>query len=140
MMSGVNMSGELQNSRQSIPQGTLGPIAVSTLIYLTLLSHQLKELSGALRVDNVSMSQWIQKGSLNLALLMALRLFQAWKGPFNLISVVSRPGDQAIATHYIEELRDLCRLPKSAKTLVLVGNLEHCIRQAPQADTNFMGL
>ena len=36
IMSGVNMSGELQNSRKSIPRGTLSAIGVSSVVYLTL--------------------------------------------------------------------------------------------------------
>ena len=36
IMSGLNMSGELQNSRRNIPLGTLSAIALSTLIYLAL--------------------------------------------------------------------------------------------------------
>ena len=36
IMSGVNMSGELQNSRINIPRGTLAAIGVSSVIYLAL--------------------------------------------------------------------------------------------------------
>lgn len=36
IMSGVNMSGELKNSRQNIPIGTLSAIALSTIVYLVL--------------------------------------------------------------------------------------------------------
>ena len=36
IMSGVNMSGELQNSRKNIPRGTLSAIGVSSVVYLTL--------------------------------------------------------------------------------------------------------
>ena len=92
------------------------------------------------QLDNAPIPQRLQKGSLNLALLMAFRLFRAWKGSFNLVSAVSRPEDVPVATAYIEELRDLCRIPEAAQTLVLVGKLEQCITQAPQADMDFMGL
>ncbi len=36
IMSGVNMSGELQNSRRNIPRGTLSAIGVSSVVYLAL--------------------------------------------------------------------------------------------------------
>ncbi|MDJ0899083.1 MAG: amino acid permease [Xenococcus sp. MO_188.B8] len=36
IMSGVNMSGELQNSRTNIPRGTLSAIGVSSIVYLSL--------------------------------------------------------------------------------------------------------
>ena len=45
-----------------------------------------------------------------------------------------------MAQQYIEELRDLCRVPNQAKTFVLVGDLESCITQAPQSDVDFIGL
>ena len=52
IMSGVNMSGELKNSRHSIPRGTLGAIAVSTCIYITLCWWVARAASPAELVEN----------------------------------------------------------------------------------------
>ncbi|MGK7874346.1 MAG: sodium transporter [Xenococcaceae cyanobacterium] len=92
------------------------------------------------QLDNLPLLERLQKGSINLAILMAFRLVKAWKAEFNLISVVSCEEEVGAARDYIEELRDLCRIPYTAKTIVLVGELEQCLAQAPQADMDFMGL
>ena len=92
------------------------------------------------QLDQVSMPERLQKGSINLALLMGMRLAQVWKGQLNLISVV--PDTELVdqATQYIEELRDLCRVPSTAKTIVRVGQFEECMTQVPQSDIDFLGL
>ena len=86
------------------------------------------------------MSEKLQKGSIDLAILMSLRLARKWKGVLNLISVVSQKEEVMLAKDYIEELRDLCRIPNKAKTYILVGTLDECITHAPQSDIDFMGL
>ena len=82
----------------------------------------------------------LQKGSINLAMLMALRLFKAWKGVLNLVTVVSHEDEVSVAQKYIMDLRDLCRIPRTARTIVLVGKFEECVIRAPQSDMDFMGL
>ena len=92
------------------------------------------------QLDDLPMSERLEKGSINLAILMALRLVRAWKAEFNLISVVSREEDVNPTRRYIDDLRDLCRIPKTAITIVLVGDFMDCVTRAPQADMDFMGL
>lgn len=92
------------------------------------------------QLDDLPISERLEKGSINLAILMALRLVRAWKAEFNLLSIVSREEEVHATRRYIDELRDLCRIPKTAITIVLVGDFKDCITRAPQADMDFMGL
>ena len=92
------------------------------------------------QLDDAPLPERLKKGSINLALLMGMRLVKSWKGQFNLISVVSDDSQVEQAIHYIEELRDRCRVPKTAHTIVLVGEFDACITQAPQSDIDFLGL
>ena len=82
----------------------------------------------------------IHQGNLNLTILMALRLHRIWQGSLNLITVVFDTEQVKAAQQYIEELRDLARIPHRAKTFVLVGEFAECLTQAPQSDMDFMGL
>ncbi len=92
------------------------------------------------QIGDVTFSEKLQKGNLNLTMLMALRLHRSWQGSLNLITVVSNKEEVKMAQQYIEELRDLCRVPNRAKTFVLLGDFASCIPQAPQSDMNFIGL
>ena len=92
------------------------------------------------QISDLSFSEKLKKGNLNLTMLMGLRLYRSWQGSLNLITVVSSQEEVKIALQYIEELRDLCRIPNQAKIIVLVGEFESCIAQAPQSDMNFIGL
>ena len=92
------------------------------------------------QMDDLSFAEKLQKGNLNLTMLMALRLYRSWKGSLNLITVVARTEEVKIAQEYVEQLRDLARVPNQAKTFVLVGQFEECIAQAPQSDLDFIGL
>ncbi len=92
------------------------------------------------QISEIPFSEKLKKGNLNLTMLMALRLYRSWQGSLNLITVVSRTEEVKIAQQYIEELRDLCRIPNQAKTFVLVGEFKSCIAQAPQSDIDLIGL
>ncbi|WP_019503582.1 amino acid permease [Pleurocapsa sp. PCC 7319] len=92
------------------------------------------------QTGELSFFEKLQQGNLNLTMLMALRLYRSWQGSLHLITVVSSTEEVKPAQQYIEELRDLCRIPNQAKTFVLVGKFEDCITQAPQSDMNFIGL
>ena len=92
------------------------------------------------QISQIPFAEKLKKGNLNLTMLMALRLYRSWQGSLNLITVVSSTEEVKIAQQYIEELRDLCRIPNQAKTLVLVGDFASCIAQAPQSDMDLIGL
>ena len=92
------------------------------------------------QTSDLCFAEKLQKGNLNLTMLMALRLYRSWQGSLHLITVVTSTEDVKQAQQYIEKLRDLCRIPNQAKTFVLVGKFEDCITQAPQSDMNFIGL
>ena len=92
------------------------------------------------QIEDIPFTAKLQKGNLNLTLLMALRLHRSWQGSLHLITVVSSTEEVKTAQKYIEELRDLCRIPNHAKTFVLVGEFEDCKTQAPQSDMDFIGL
>ena len=92
------------------------------------------------QISEIPFAEKLKKGNLNLTMLMALRLYRSWQGSLNLITVVSCTEEVKIAQQYIEELRDLCRIPNQAKTFVLVGDFASCIAQAPQSDMDLIGL
>ncbi len=92
------------------------------------------------QLEDLPLIERLEKGNMDLAILMALRLFKAWKAELNIISVIAQEEDREAATHYIKSLRDLCRIPSNAKTLIVVGEFPTCVIQTPQGDMDFMGL
>ncbi len=92
------------------------------------------------QLEDLPMVERLQKGNMDLGILMALRLMRIWKGQLNIIAAVSQPEDQLITYQYIEALQDLCRIPRTAQPLIMVGDFYDCITQAPQGDINFFGL
>ncbi|MDJ0707996.1 MAG: sodium transporter [Leptolyngbyaceae cyanobacterium MO_188.B28] len=92
------------------------------------------------QLDELPIPERLQKGSVNLALLMALRLYKAWKGVLNLVTVVPSEDEIPVAQKYVNELRELCRIPRATRTIVLVGKFEECVYEAPQSDMDFMGI
>ncbi len=92
------------------------------------------------QLDNLPIMERLEKGSTDLAILMALRLTKAWKGKLNIISVIDKEEDRKATEDYINSLKDLCRIPGTAKSLILVGKFPNCIKQTPQGDIDFIGL
>ncbi|MGK7942559.1 MAG: amino acid permease [Crocosphaera sp.] len=92
------------------------------------------------QLEDLPLIERLEKGNMDLALLMALRLFKAWKAELNIISVISQEEDREAAKNYINSLRDLCRIPTTAKTLIIVGEFPTCIIRTPQGDIDFIGL
>lgn len=90
--------------------------------------------------DSQDIASALATGNMNLGLLLGYRIARAWKAQMNLIAVVSSREDVPAATSYIEELRDLSRMPESAKAHVVVGTLDDAIAGAPQSDIDIMGM
>ena len=70
IMSGVNMSGELKNSRINIPRGTLSAIGVSSIVYLALCYWVAKVGSPEELVNNYTIA--IDKALWQPAVLLGL--------------------------------------------------------------------
>lgn len=92
------------------------------------------------QIEDIPFEEKLKRGSLNLTMLIALKIDKKWQGALHLITVVSSTEEVKLAKKYVEELRDLCRVPRHAKTFVLVGKFDECIAQAPQSDMDFIGL
>ncbi|MDJ0843234.1 amino acid permease [Crocosphaera sp.] len=92
------------------------------------------------QLDNLAIMERLEKGNTDLAILMALRLSKAWKAQLNIISVIAQQEDRKEAEYYINSLRDLCRIPITANSLIIVGEFPSCIQQTPQGDMDFIGL
>ncbi len=82
----------------------------------------------------------LSRGNMNMGVLMAYRLATSWKAELNLISVVASEADRARTEGFLASLRDLCRIPKEATTIVLVGTVEEAVGRAPQSDLDIMGM
>ena len=69
-----------------------------------------------------------------------MRLAKAWKAKLNIISVIAKEEDRKETESYVNSLKDLCRIPSTANSLIIVGEFPNCIRQTPQGDIDFVGL
>jgi solute carrier family 12 (sodium/potassium/chloride transporter), member 2 len=88
-----------------------------------------------------SVEQGLSATNMNLAVLLAFRLARAWNAQLNLISMVEDASQIAGAEHYLERVRELCRLPRSGEILVMPGELfEAMATRAPQSDMDVLGL
>jgi hypothetical protein len=76
----------------------------------------------------------------NLAILTAFRLASAWKSELNVLSAVDDPGRVENVTAYLEELKDLARLPGDTRVRVSAGSLDDAIELAPQSDMDIFGV
>lgn len=92
------------------------------------------------QLEDLPMIERLEKGNTDLAILMALRLSKAWKAQLNIISVIPQEEDRKEAENYINSLRDLCRIPTTANSLIIVGEFPNCIGKTPQGDMDFIGL
>ncbi|MDJ0510440.1 MAG: amino acid permease [Crocosphaera sp.] len=92
------------------------------------------------QLEDLPLIERLEKGNMDLAILMALRLLKAWKAHLNIISVISQDEDREAAKNYINSLRDLCRIPSTAQTIIIVGEFMDCILKTPQGDMDFIGL
>lgn len=78
--------------------------------------------------------------NLDLSLLLAYQLARNWKGQINLITVVSTETERENAETYLQQLKDLGRMPAHSQILVGGGTLNAFLKEAPEADINIFGL
>ena len=90
--------------------------------------------------EGEDVARTLEHGNSNLAILCAYRLARAWGAELNLVSVVGANDQVEAMRAYVEELRDLCRIPSSARTIIEVGSLEQAVRAVPQSDMDIMGM
>jgi hypothetical protein len=82
----------------------------------------------------------LRLSNLDLALLLAYKLAQNWRGHINLITVVKDEADVKDARHFLAQLIDLGRMPKGTGAIVATGALNDFIAHAPQGDLNIFGI
>jgi len=92
------------------------------------------------RALDIPVADYLQASNLNLGVLMAMRLAEAWRSELNILSVVAREEDVGPAREQVGELRDLCRIGRHATTRVVVGAFPDAMRHAPQSDLDVLGL
>ncbi len=92
------------------------------------------------RPEGLSLQDYLDRSDLNLGILIALRLAKAWEANLNLITVIPDEDEAQAAWEHLNELRDLARIPESARSEVMVGAFEACVAEAPQSDIDVMGL
>ncbi len=92
------------------------------------------------RAEGQDLATYLRAENLNLAVLAALRIAQAWRTPLRLVTAVPDSADSASAQRNLDELIDLCRIPKSAVSEVIVGDIETCLATASQSDLDIMAL
>jgi len=90
------------------------------------------------RLDLGSPMHLLRGRRLNLAVLLAYRVAGAWSAELNVVSVVGAGHDVPAVHRWLAELHDLCRLPGSARSHVLVGAFPDAITHAPQSDLDVM--
>ncbi len=88
----------------------------------------------------VRVEEGLNRGNMHLGILLAYRLARGWKAQLNIIAVVDTPELTATAERYIDELRDLTRMPASAQTMIMSGSFLDCLRDAPQSDMDVLGV
>jgi amino acid transporter len=92
------------------------------------------------QLGNDPMKEKLTRGSINLAILMGLRLRRSWRGELNIISVVQEYTELEAANYFLEELKDLARIPEQATLSVMLGDFQECVGRSPQADIHLIGL
>jgi hypothetical protein len=82
----------------------------------------------------------LSRANCHLGLLLAYRLAKAWDAEFNIVCVAEDEDARAAVDAYVANVRDLARIPASARTITLVGELDQALRDAPQSDFDIMGV
>ena len=85
---------------------------------------------------------WLRERSTNwhLAILIALYLRNNWGGKLNLVTTAKTEADRRRMYNFLELLSNTARLPSLTEFVVVKGDLDDTIAQAPRADINIMGI
>ena len=86
------------------------------------------------------LAESLSRGNSHLGLLLAYRLSKAWEADFNIICVAEHADAREAVEAYLARVRDLARIPASARSITLVGELSLALREAPQSDFDIMGV
>jgi hypothetical protein len=79
-------------------------------------------------------------GNLNLNLLTGYRLMREWDAHLNIITVIKDESERLAAERFLRELCSLARFPQRVSRLVLNGDFETVLTEAPEADVNVFGI
>ena len=90
--------------------------------------------------QGVAVEEGLSLGNDHLAILLGYRLARAWRAELNMVCCVDDERDRGPAEEYLEDLREICRIPARATSLVMVGDMLSCLSRAPQSDMDVLGL
>ncbi|MBN1606499.1 MAG: hypothetical protein JW940_07685 [Polyangiaceae bacterium] len=90
--------------------------------------------------EGVPVEQGLTLGNEHLAILLGFRLTRAWRVQLNIVCCIDDERDRDRARRYLEELREICRIPREATSLVMIGDVIDCLSRAPQSDMDVLGL
>ncbi|MBK6325001.1 MAG: amino acid permease [Chloroflexi bacterium] len=120
--------------------------ALSHIGIVLLAQHPVVGL-GQEQVINVWMREqgpdWklgLRLANLDLAVLLAYQFRQNWNGRINLCMVIAQEETTPVALAFLEELRELARLPANTRIILLVGSFWDALPQSPPADLSILGL
>jgi amino acid transporter len=102
--------------------------------------EQVVNLWVHLPAEGVPVERGLSMGNDHLAILLAFRLARAWRAQLNIVCCVEDERDQPRVEGYLAELREICRMPAKATSLVMVGEVIDCLSRAPQSDMDVLGL
>ena len=87
---------------------------------------------------NISDAQ--REGNLDLALLLAIRLAKCHGLSICLLTLVYEPAHYSLAEHYLHEIIDLGRLPKTTSIRIFKGDFWSELERAPKAEVKIFGM
>lgn len=80
----------------------------------------------------------LAQGSLDLALLLGLRLARRWQGQITVATVASA-AEEPSAVAFLDALCDLARFPAGVERVVFQGEEAKCVADAPPVDLSIFG-
>ena len=78
-------------------------------------------------------------GSLNLILLMGLRVMRTWNARVTIITAIQDDAQRDDAQRFLADLCELVRFPRAAKRTVITGTFPDCLETAPHATSRSWG-